>query len=198
MAAWLSMLLTIIAVLLTGIPAYAADGHGVIAWSPDGRKIAVSSAAHVLIYRLEETALNVMTVLDTANVTSMAWHTDRIALGTADGVLSVWQVTLPRPKRLWWAKMGDSAVRDVIFNADGSRIAAVNGTPQVRQFNAGGGKPVSEITCVGLAFSLTWLPNGTGLAVGGAVDGTYERGFLGIWDNQSALRANTQPICAMR
>lgn len=159
-----------------------------MAWNPAGDQLAVTTAEGVTLYAYAGFNLTPTVHIPTpAAPLALAWSPSgaQLAIGDKNGLLRVWDIATGRQR--WQVAAFPAPIRAIAW---GDRLAvAARATGSVRLFTPTS-QPDGEITLSGPVISLAFAPEGRLLAIGGAVDGAYERGFLHLWD--SATRAIVQ------
>lgn len=147
-------------------PAGAGAIHvgSLLAWSPNGRLLAVQRYGNVGLLRVGDARLRI----PTRAIEGVAWRPDAKQWATAsnDGVVRLWDVV----SRSEVAALKDHAklVLTVAWSPDGRQIATggVDGT--VRIWHGTTGEPVAELPCPGTEIhTLAWSPDGKRLISAG-------------------------------
>ncbi|MFI0907069.1 AAA family ATPase [Streptomyces sioyaensis] len=158
-------------------------GASGVAWSPDGRQLAVSSDdGTVRVWQTDRYARPVVLAGDGAWMQGVAWSPDgrKLAAGCRDSTVRVWSTGA-------WAELAvlrhaaatgerEEGVGGVAWSPDGSRLASVGSDCAVWVWDAG-----TYAACAVLrghqrmVWSVTWSPDGTQVASGG------EDGTVRVW-----------------
>jgi eukaryotic-like serine/threonine-protein kinase len=173
---------------------YTYHGHSgsvwSVRWSPDGKRIASGSAdgtvqvwdattgGNVFIYRGQQPSARQVTTFP--GVQSAQWSSDgkRIASGSADGTVQVWDAATGGNVLTYQGHSG--VVETVAWSPDGKRIASANANGTVHVWNASTGKRLLTYSNqTALVNSVTWSPDGERIA-SGCRDRTAQ-----IWDTVS-------------
>lgn len=96
-----------------------------VAFSPDGTRLAIVIPSTVLMWDVDSKELGTLADLLTSPPTAMAWAPDSrsLAVGSADGIVRVWDVDTGRVTVTIPA--GQIDVIDLAFTQDGERLAVV-------------------------------------------------------------------------
>ncbi|MEV5877371.1 WD40 repeat domain-containing protein [Streptomyces sp. NPDC052101] len=158
-------------------------GASGVAWSPDGRQLAVSSDdGTVRVWQPDRDARPVVLAGDGAWTQGVAWSPDggKLAAGCRDSTVRVWSTGA-------WAELAvlrhtaatgdrEEGVGGVAWSPDGSRLASGGSDCAVRIWDAG-----TYAACAVLrghrrmVWSVTWSADGTRVASGG------EDGTVRVW-----------------
>jgi hypothetical protein len=155
-----------------------------LAWNTALDVIALGAQAQVHLYDARTQALLAVLGNGSAALTALAWQPNGILLATGDaeGELCLWSaVDFTRE----CSKANDSAIRALAWHAAGAALASA-ADDDVRIWQI---KPLSVShawSAEGIVTALTW--HADDLAIGGAVRGTYEQGFLAVHDVLGALK----------
>jgi WD40 repeat protein len=162
-------------------------GRGInaaVAWSPDGKTIAVASSLGVWLYPADNPNAEPILLESASGTISVAFSHDgtRLASGSNDGTVRLWDV---RTGKATFTLQGHTdAVWSVAFSPDGSRLDSASWDKTIRIWDTQTGKFVTTLQEHTAAVnSVAFSPDGTRLA-SGSEDQTVR-----IWDtktNQSA------------
>ena len=151
-----------------------------LAWSPDDRSLliayVVNRTIHIHIYDMQRK----QTLEDSAIVDSddpvLAWDptSTRVALGTEDAVIHIWNVaSLEQDMTL----VGHgSPIQGLAWSPNGTRIASCANDGTVRIWDSARGDQLAAFHLPGepkLCSSVDWSPDGRQLAIGGASGEVY-------------------------
>lgn len=97
-----------------------------IAWSPDGRLVAVSSQDNTRVWDAPTGELEHVLVGHTGLVTDVAWSRDssRLVTGSSDGTAKVWDLGVDGVRERWSLSAQEmrSGVHGVAFSPDGTKV----------------------------------------------------------------------------
>ena len=119
---------------------------------------------------------------------------DRIAAGGSDGTVHIYETTAGHELRV--IRGHRSAVKSVMFSADGARVAAWAHDGSIKTWNAEAGVLTHEVVHPGQVTSGAWSPDNKLLASGHG-DGTATVSDAGAGDNFVNLRADFAPITSL-
>ena len=165
--------------LPVGTTLYTYRGHssgvGVVAWSPDGKRIASGSADNTVQVWNATDGGNVFTYPGhTDSVPSVAWSPDgkRIASGGADVTVQVWDATTGGHVYTYGGHA--NAVEAVAWSPDGKRIASGGDDKTVQVWDAtSGGHVYTYRGHSDWVTAVAWSPDGKRIASGG-IDHTVQ------------------------
>ncbi len=144
---------------------------GQVAWSPDGRRLAVASSLGVYLYDAE-TLQQVRFMESDAWVTSVAFSPDGalLASGAWDNTVRLWRVADGAPLRT--LEGHTDRVWSVAFSPDGALLASGSGDGTVRLWRVADGAPLRTLEGhTDWVWSVAFSPDGALLASGSG-DGT--------------------------
>lgn len=162
-----------------------------VAWSPDGRMLAMSSGPEVWLWSADG-RLQQRLQAHSRQVNSLAWSPDgrRLASGSWDATVALWD---PRRGRLLHRLRGhDDAVWAVAWAPDGRHLVSSGSLDnRVIVWNAAQGRELTRLagTDAGV-WGLAWSPDGDTLAVGTTA------GDILLWDMRHEPAAN--PVRTLR
>ena len=146
-------------------PRHSSSDAVSLAWSPDGKRIAVGSGQG--LYIRDATAGK---LLAPEPVWSLAWHPDggRVVTGSWQGAARVWEIA---SGKLLTALDSSDATRAVAWSPTGTRIATAGAPQEVHLWDActgtrAGGLGTSHWKGI---LALAWSPGGDRLATAGDV-----------------------------
>lgn len=180
---WISALLVLIGVLSGGTISHA-QSRALMAWSAALNLIAVGIADQVRLHDGQTQQLLAVLEGEGAALRALAWQPEGVLLATGDaeGRLCVWSAL--DFTRQCSAPQG-GAIRALAWQAEGAWLASADGE-RVRVWQVESLALRYEWTAEGVVTALAWQAGS--LAVGGALRGTYEQGFLALYDIQGELR----------
>ncbi|NHZ71772.1 MAG: protein kinase, partial [Aquificales bacterium] len=132
-----------------------------VAWSPDGQQIAAGwDNNSVQFWNIGDSRYEFWTT-DTS-MSSLAWalHDDRLAAGSVDGRLFIWQASEQEELASWQAH--DAMITAVVWSPDGGWVASGSEDGSVRVWEVETGALVHELAehTDGVT-AVTWSPDGT-------------------------------------
>ncbi len=171
----------------------------VLAFSPDGRRLAAGSAGNTVHIWNPATGQAEGTGQLFGGAQSLAFNADgtRLVAGTSDRAVSVWDTASMR--RIFSATAG-GAVHLVIPSPDGKHIAAAIGDRTLLLWDISKGDVPLKIGLpagFGEALGLAYSPDGRRIAAGAAASGE-----IGVWDTGSGqslatLKGHSAPVAAL-
>jgi len=180
---WISALILLSALLGDGTAGHA-KARPLLAWNAALDVIALSAQTQVHLYDAQTQALLAVLGNGNAALTALAWQPEGVLLATgdADGRLCLWSAVSFRQE---CSKADSAAIRAVAWHANGTALASA-ADDRVRVWQV---EPLSVSfawSAEGVVTALAWRADD--LAVGGAVRGAYEQGFLAIYHASGALK----------
>lgn len=172
---WISALILLSALLSNGVISHAKT-RPLLAWNAALNVIALGAQAQVSLYDGRTQARLAVLASEGAALTALAWQPegDLLATGDAEGRLCLWSaVTFVRE----CAEADRSAIRALAWHAAGTLLASA-ADDRVRVWRVQSLSAEHVWSAEGVVTALAWYANS--LAVGGAIRGTYEQGFLTI------------------
>lgn len=159
----------------------AGDGYGVtyVAYSPDGKLLAVTTGnGQVILY--DANNLSQVNSLQVGNdvLWGLAFSPDstRLVTGGAGGVAVIWNITNNISQPLTGGHTGD--IQAVAFNRDGTRIATAGADSLAIVWDANSRRPIFRLAGhTGYVNSVAFSPDGKRLAASGGED----RSII-LWD----------------
>ncbi|RMF50787.1 MAG: hypothetical protein D6749_09605 [Chloroflexota bacterium] len=180
---WISALILLSALLGDSALGYAKS-RALMAWNRARDIIAISLQAQIRLH--DGRTQKLIAVLENESaLTALAWQPegDWLATGDADGRLCLWSaVALTRQCSLG----AGVSVRALAWHPKDGLIASAS-EDQVRLWRVESLTLRRAWSAEGIVTALAW--HGDRLAVGGAVRGTYEQGFLALYDESGAVQA---------
>jgi hypothetical protein len=180
---WISALI-LLSALLSDSTAGRAKAQSLLAWNATLGVIALSAQTQVHLYDARTQALLAVLGNGSAALTALAWQPEGalLATGDADGRLCLWSAVHFTQE---CSKADSAAIRAVAWHANGTALASA-ADDRVRVWQV---EPLSVSfawSAEGVVTALAWRADD--LAVGGAVRGAYEQGFLAIHHASGALK----------
>ncbi len=173
---WISGL-ALLCALLNGGALSHAKSRPLMAWSAALNIIALSVQERVSLY--DGGTQQLLAVLEgKSTLTALAWQPagDLLAMGDADGWLCLWSAAeFTRQCR----SLEGSAIRALAWHPSGASLASASGD-RVHLWQVEGLALSQVWSAEGLVTALAWQADQ--LAVGGALQGTYEQGFLALYN----------------
>jgi WD40 repeat protein len=168
---------------------------GAIAFSPDGRTLAVGPGmdyanAPQLKFFDAAGGLRSSTELLTIPVESLAFSADggKLAMGPNQVVSCDGCDGIPQPLEIWDVAQAKqvlslpgftTAVRSLVFSPDGKMLATGSEDQKIGIWDTSSGKELHELSPVGLHMHLAFSPDGSLLIAG------TENGMINIWDTST-------------
>jgi WD40 repeat protein len=180
---WISALLVLIGVLGNGTPSHA-QSRALMAWSASLNLIALGIADQVRLHDGQTQQLLAVLEGAGATLTALAWQPEGVLLATGDaeGRVCLWSgVDFTRQ----CSTSQGGAIRALAWQAEGAWLASAEGE-RVRVWQVEPLVARYEWSAEGVVTALAWQADR--LAVGGALRGTYEQGFLALYDIQGSLQ----------
>ncbi len=175
-------------------PTYGSPVLTSVAWSNDGRRIAIGAADGTVRFWSERGERIAGTLEHDSMVTDVAWSRDGLRLATShrDGAARIWSTD---GQLLWTLAGHDGEVSTVAFDARGERAvtASWDGTVRVWPLATGGAAPMVIEGPGGPVSAAAFSPGGERLVIASA-DGAVQVWRLDSVDVAAALRAATQ-VC---
>ncbi|MCU0498643.1 MAG: hypothetical protein MUF87_14930 [Anaerolineae bacterium] len=152
-----------------------------IAFSPDGRKLVVSTPLSVHILNTVDFTVIVNTprvICCTNTMYTIAWSPDnnQLVTGSTNGLVTLWDANTGAMISQWVAnpyhqtdsrdidQLSLSWVRDVVFASDGETVRAISGDGTLREWEVATGTIVQE-TQIGALYGVAWSPYAERLAI---------------------------------
>jgi WD40 repeat protein len=168
-----------------------------LAWSPDGRLLAVAGAEGARVVRAENGAEVCTSTGHTDAVLALAWSPDgeRVASAGADATVQVWE---GRTGKTLLSYEGHSdTVYAVSWSPDGKRVASASDDTTVQVWTARTGKPLLTYEKHGdYVRAVAWSPDGRQIA-SASDDGTVQVWAALDGEGQGWFRGETGKITAL-
>ncbi|MFN7209912.1 MAG: WD40 repeat domain-containing protein [Aggregatilineales bacterium] len=180
---WISALIAL-SVVLSGTTPSGARGRPLMAWSASLNLIAIGVEDQVRLYDGGTQRLVAVLEGKGAPLTALAWQPegDLLATGDANGWLCLWSAAAFTSEcRL----LEDFVLRALAWQPSGDLLVGASGD-QIRLWQAPSLLLSRAWSAEGIVTALAWQAES--LAVGGALRGTYEQGFLALYDRFGALQ----------
>ncbi len=150
----------------------ASNGALSLAWSPDGRRIALGgSQLNVLDATTGQTLLTLSG--HSVSVASVAWSPDgsKIAGGGAgdDSTLRIWNSETGTPYQILQGHT--STITQIVWSMDSSTVASASYDGSVRVWDVNTGDQLELFTNAEPIYAIDWSPDGSQLAFGGSGTG---------------------------
>ncbi|MCS6871167.1 MAG: hypothetical protein NZ571_06890 [Anaerolineae bacterium] len=180
---WISALI-LLSILLSSSMTSHAKGRLLMTWSATNNMIALGVEDQVRLYDAHTQQLLAVLGGRGAALTALAWQPEGVLLATGDanGRLCLWSVPDFRQE---CSTAESSDIRALAWQANGARLAAA-GSDRVQIWQTRPLALIAEWSAEGIVTALAW--QGDRLAVGGALRGTYEQGFLVRYDSIGNLQ----------
>ncbi|MCP4661594.1 MAG: WD40 repeat domain-containing protein, partial [bacterium] len=149
---------------------------GSVAWSVDGRRLAIGSLSGALQVLDIDAGTDVVSALDgyAGGILALAWSVDgRLASSYSDGTLLVWGVA-DGSQILFDAHT--EAVNGIAWSPDGERIASVSSDGTARVWRVDTEVEIHRVEIGSPLLAVAWSVDGHTVAIGS------EDGSLGLWD----------------
>jgi hypothetical protein len=180
---WISALV-LLSALLSDVTAGHAKARPLLAWNAALNIVALSAQTQVHLYDARTQALLAVLENENAALTALAWQPEGVLLATGDvdGRLCLWSVVnFTRA----CSKADGAAIRALAWHAAGTALVSA-ADDRVRVWQVESLSVSHAWSAEGVVTALAWFADD--LAVGGALRGTYEQGFLAIHHVSGALR----------
>ncbi|WP_244176933.1 WD40 repeat domain-containing protein [Streptomyces albus] len=152
-----------------------------VAWSPDGRRIAVGDTERTA--RVCDLATGEKTALSghTDTVNGIAWHGRRIATASRDRTVALWDVVPPGGQRS--TLLGHTgSVKKLAWDSGGTRLATASKDGTAAVWDPERSSMVTVLEHGGEVSDVAWSPDGSRLV-------TISRGAVGtVWDVRDRTR----------
>jgi len=145
----------------------AGSGGNAVAFAPDGRSVALGTAAGMINLIDRGTGERRTLRGHSDQVYALAFSPDgaTLASGTWGGDLWLWDLRTGTSREL--GRHGD-AIQDLEFDRDGGRLVSVGGDQVMRIWSVAEGSVLAEWTDLGARlYSVTWSPDQATVAAGG-------------------------------
>lgn len=157
-----------------------------VAWSPDGKRLATSSADETArVWAADDGKQLLILSGHKDGVSSVAWSPDskRIATGSWDSTCKVWDAATG--KELLTLTGSQSGLSSVTWSPDGKRLATGGKDKKVRIWSPENGEELLTLDQSDAIESLAWSPDGRRLATGSADS------KITIWDIDTGKESMT-------
>ena len=139
-----------------------------IAWSPDGKTLAIGGNRGIWFYTPDLSPVSHMDSKD-KEITALAWNPNGKQLATVHGIdkIQLWDIASSKiqpleksatPTKYW--------IGSISYSPDGKRIAGANGKSGAHIWDTTTSKLLSTLRSDATAYSVAWQPEGNWLAVG--------------------------------
>jgi len=170
-----------------------------VAWSPDGRLVAVSSESTARVWDAKTGTLRTTLIGHRGFVLSVAWSPDssRLVTGSSDGAAKVWEIGSRGVRERWslTAQETKSGVAGVAFSPDGTQVMAGDASisaVQVWDLGPTGDAEWANLAAPGYP-AAEFMPDGRRLVTSSWEHRPYRRAgrAVTIWDLRTGRHSRT-------